>query len=53
MNVAVMNQKAEVRQKPLAVRSWCLDVIGSAIKLYYSIIPCFLLIPAQAGIQEL
>jgi hypothetical protein len=51
MKVAIMNQKAEVRQNPMAVRSCCLDIIGSAIKLQYSVEVRFLVIPAKAGIQ--
>jgi hypothetical protein len=51
MNVAIMNQKAEVRQKPLAVRSFCFVRIDSPIKLYYSIELRFLVIPAKAGMQ--
>jgi hypothetical protein len=44
MLVAVMNQKAEVRQNPLAVKSACFDVIGSVITLQYSKIP---IVPAD------
>jgi hypothetical protein len=47
MNVAIMNQKAEVRQKPLAVRSVRLDGIGSEIKFQRSEKSHFLSFPRK------